>query len=417
MRFINTGIVVLMLYSLLSCDTASTVDPIFDDYFIKYYGTEGEQTGVDLVINDDGTMILLGNTISPPPNITSPFIVKVDVQGNVIWQRKCGGDNESAADIELIKKGPYAGNVIVATNTGTDRKIRLTRIAQENGQGIDSVVLSSGVGQVVKSITPLETGSGYLITGYADGNFTPDPQLTVPPPDESDLLALRIDESLQQVDYVLSQGGEHIGWSVKGFEAILNDSLKFLVFGYSDRTVTTSTYEPNFEVLVPTPSGIPVFRFVAGNSSEQQIASSVIRTPVASGEGYLMVGSSRDNSNNSDIYLAKFNKTLDAKSLDQKIPLGIKLEGIAAANAEPDGYFILANQIDDNDKRNIYLLRLGINGNPVWSKSFGRGEGDDTAGSVNVLSDGRVAVIGTMELETERKMALIVLSPEGDLSK
>ena len=130
-----------------------------------------------------------------------------------------------------------------------------------------------------------------------------------------------------------------------------------------------------------------------------------------------MVGTARSNGgSNSDIYLAKFNKTLEAKSLDQKIPLGVRLEGVGAANAVPDGYFILANQIEGNDKKNIFLVKIGINGNDVWSKSFGRGEGDDTAGAIDVLADGRIAVVGTIELETERKMALIILSPDGSLS-
>ena len=51
-----------------------------------------------------------------------------------------------------------------------------------------------------------------------------------------------------------------------------------------------------------------------------------------------------------------------------------------------------------------------------WSASFGSLEGDDTAGGVESLPDGRIAVVGTIQLETQRKMALIVTNPNGRFS-
>ena len=51
-------------------------------------------------------------------------------------------------------------------------------------------------------------------------------------------------------------------------------------------------------------------------------------------------------------------------------------------------------------------------GAPVLAHS----EGDDTAGGVESLPDGRIAVVGTIQLETQRKMALIVTNPNGRFS-
>jgi hypothetical protein len=76
----------------------------------------------------------------------------------------------------------------------------------------------------------------------------------------------------------------------------------------------------------------------------------------------------------------------------------------------------LANEIKDNNKRDIFLLRLTFNGSVMGSLSFGSLEGDDSAGAVRAHPDGRIAVFGTMELETQKKMVLIMLSPNGNFS-
>ena len=60
-------------------------------------------------------------------------------------------------------------------------------------------------------------------------------------------------------------------------------------------------------------------------------------------------------------------------------------------------------------------MRIERDGNVSWSTSFGSLEGDDTAGGVESLPDGRIAVVGH-QLETQRKMALIVTNPNGRFS-
>ena len=42
-------IFILTLLALAACDTSNNVDPVFERYFITYYGTEGDQEGVDML--------------------------------------------------------------------------------------------------------------------------------------------------------------------------------------------------------------------------------------------------------------------------------------------------------------------------------------------------------------------------------
>ena len=129
---------------LLACDTAGNVDPVFQSYFVKYYGEDGNQEGVDMLVNPDGSLILLGNS-TPRENYTTAYIVKVDPLGNVLWQRELGGSNESAVDVELDNQQ----NLIVVSNIGLEEvsRIRIFKIGQA-GNGIDSLIVPSTEKQV-----------------------------------------------------------------------------------------------------------------------------------------------------------------------------------------------------------------------------------------------------------------------------
>src|SRR5687767_2479978 len=100
MRLISFSAITLLTL-FLSCDTSSNVDPIFEKYFTKYYGEDGEQEGVDIAVNQDGSIILLGNSFSQSDPV-SPFLVKTDALGNILWQKTFKGPEERAVDIELI---------------------------------------------------------------------------------------------------------------------------------------------------------------------------------------------------------------------------------------------------------------------------------------------------------------------------
>lgn len=413
MRIINYIFFILPL-AVVVCCTGDDGAPDHTQYFIKYYGGDGDQQGIDVSLNADGSMVLLGNSISLA-GVVSPFLVKIDGEGRILWQRACGGDNERGVDVELIQKGPYAGSLVVATNIGSglSSRIRLIRVRQD-GSSIDSLAIPSGVSQVAKSVTALRIGSGYAVAGWASGDFTPDPQLVVPPPDEADILSLHVDETLTRIDTILRQGGEHVGSSIKVFEAQENAALKYLVFGYSDRPLGSGlTYELNFEVI-PSINGIQYPRKDAGTVGEAQTAAAVIETPVSYGAGYLMAGTS-GNSTAGDIYLAKFTTNLD-NSYVQRLALGKSLETVSLALAGPDGYVILANETFADGTRNIYLLHIRLDNSVLWARSFGSSGGDDSGGAVISLPDGRLAVVGTVALETQQKMALIVVNATGDFS-
>jgi hypothetical protein len=244
----------------------------------------------------------------------------------------------------------------------------------------------------------------------------------LPPPDEADILLLKIDNALSEVKDFSPGGGEHIGSGVSPFEIDLNGDVYYMVFGYSDRPrKQTTDYQLCFQLIASNIDGVPTGLHEYSNTAieEEHTASSTLKIPAALGDGYLVVGTTTSGSS-SDLYLTRFAKPLNpnaaTRSLDAKVPVGRRIQGVAAANALPDGYFVIANEVRENNKKDIFLLRVERDGAVAWSRGFGSLEGEDTAGSIETLPDGRIALIGTIQLETQRKMVLIVTNGNGGFS-
>jgi hypothetical protein len=413
MRQISFTCIVSFLF-LFACDTANNVDPVFQNYFIKYYGEDGNQEGVDLLVNTDGTMVLLGNS-TMQSNIPVPFILKTDPAGNVLWKRQLGELNERAADVALDNQG----NLIVVSNIGEGdaSRIRLLRMNQ-SGNGIDSIKIDNGEKQIARSVVQV-SNNNFLIAGNAAADpLRNPPTMPIPPEDESDIIVVEVDPAMTQFIVRLGQGGEHVGSAVKIFESNLDGKTTYFVFGDSDRpVVNTDVYKRSFEVIPINIDGVQGESKSTGIPSEIQTLSTVVETPASLQEGYLMVGTTFKTNSSSNIYITQYDKSIGIPRLDDHISeLGQRLEGVSAACSESGSFYILANEVRENNNRDIFLVKLSSDGVVVGFTSFGTLEGDDAAGAVHVLGDGRVAVFGTMALETQNKMALIILSQDGKFS-
>ena len=417
MRQISLNMLVLLLV-LLSCDTSNNIEPVFERYFTKYYGLDGEQEGVDMVVNGDGSIILLGNSFSQTDPI-SPFIVKTDPAGNILWQHEFEANNERAVDIELINNG---SQIAVLTNVQVSSISNISvYIFSQDGAIVDNLLIEKPTNHVGRSISQTSRND-FIITGYKHPDPSRNPGIP-PDSDQADILLLTVSSDFGLVTDLSTGGGEHLGSGVKSYEINFGEDIYYLVLGSSDRprVKDSGIYQMCFQVVASNSSALPLGLHGVSKSllQEEQVASAAIKIPPAAGDGYLVVGTTRSGAS-SDLYLTRFNRPprrdfIEA-SLDARIPLGRRMEGVAAANALPDGFFILANEIRENNKRDISLLRVHRDGAVAWSTVFGSLEGEDTGAAVELLHDGRIAIMGTMQLETQKKIVLIVTNPNGAFS-
>ncbi len=96
MRFWSTYFflpLLAVLVSVTGCDTERNTEDPDISYFMKYYGGDGNQYGVDMVVLDDGSFLLLGNFEEATFN-TDLYLLRVNAEGDLIWDLRIGEEEE-----------------------------------------------------------------------------------------------------------------------------------------------------------------------------------------------------------------------------------------------------------------------------------------------------------------------------------
>jgi hypothetical protein len=111
----------------------------------------------------------------------------------------------------------------------------------------------------------------------------------------------------------------------------------------------------------------------------------------------------------------------------QKYPINLgvnvakNLENVSLSILDSRMFLLTATNYQ-TDNPDIMLVKLNSNMEVEWGPLIFGGEGDDFAGSVSELPDGKILLMGTMTLggnnvEGQKKMVLIKLNPEGKLTE
>jgi len=420
-RWIILGFMISLAFS---CDTENSIAPPEDSYFKKYYGGEGDQEGVDMVVNSDGSFLLFGTTRNPT-RTSQLYLVKADARGKVMWEKTFGGVfDEEARDIELTRNG----NIVIVGNTKTvdgDRDILIMTLSPEgvkidsSGYSLNSALIKLDEG--ANSVT--ETNDGFIIAGYTT-NITKKPTAPTPANDKRDAIYVRYYSNLQSYPPTWNPVNDSPGTfdqAVKIME-IENNNNNFYFFGSSNSET-------------PLFSSIQSWVFALGSGGTQNggkihfglPSSNVINkeaVTVPNGNGFVMIGSSIDASGDSSIYLAKLRNpgsTIGSDDIEfQKTFASTgNLTGVSIYPSRDFRYLILGNQREGNGNSDIFFSRLEPNLDPYAEpKTFG-GSCEDTAGAVTELPDGSIMIIGTIRTgdECESKMALFKLNKEGKFEK
>ncbi|MFN7602762.1 MAG: hypothetical protein ACK5R0_15330 [Bacteroidota bacterium] len=425
---------------LFGCDTPGALEPNETDYFLKYYGLDGEQTGVDFVVNPDGTFVLLGNSLSSKQDGKwQYFVVKVDAKGKTIWEKTFGGPlNEEAKDIELLKDG----NLIIAGNsekTAGERDVFLLRLRQD-GTPIDNVRqgLRNGATELdenVSSVTEVSAGlvnpAGFIVTGSTTGGTNKSTDL-------SDAMHMRFTDQLVWISDASGNWKSRPTFGVVGFEGtesatkvVQFNSNTYYVFGTSNvknagpgnpvGSLDFWFYSLSDQANQPVDS-----RYFGDDSYDEQLYSV---TPSRGTTGYILTGT-RQNLNSADKEVDVFNVLLStpisfSSPTVFRDPAGVQNLGNIAVKAAYLGvgqtnYWVTTNKADGATV-SVSLSQLDAAAKKTFDRTFG-GAGTDTAGPIAELPDGKVVTIGTMTLggstiTGQRKMFFMKLNSNGQLAR
>lgn len=413
------------LIMCLGCDTENDINS--NRGFIKYFGTEGDQEGVDIVVGADDEIYLLGNSKIPSQS-SQLYLVKCDRFGTVVWQRTFG-NNDSARDLELTADGRL---LILATSLSTgDRQAKLLIYSRE-GAPLDSVVYGyDNFDEDATSVT--EIADGFIVTGSTT-NVTQKANESSDD-DVLDVFNFRFSRDLTPV---VNFWNETLGpGTVDAGIKVIQVPGGFYFFGYSNKTAPGQS-QPNLNFWV-----FPLNNFGNGNflTGEEVFAGGlageklggVTLSPIESGEGFLLSGTVTDNSGRSSIYLAKLRRNLnfssnspeqvfqyDPGALDKDLGSAANdsLRSVKSFASNKSGFFILANDYAGGNS-DFYLTKISNDGRLEWNSpegfNFG-GIGEDTIGAVAELADGSVLMLGTFNIgdqQGQNKMTLVKVSSDG----
>jgi hypothetical protein len=406
----NIFFALAILLTVLGCERESSLDQSFDNFFVKYFGADGNQQGVDVVVNSDGTMMLLGNS---EDNLSGKqyFLVKVNPMGAVLWQKTYGDiSEETAVDIEPTLDGNFI--VALQKRRGQDSVvIELVKVSG-NGDVLNTSIFGLNSVDKVRSITPVSDG-GFLVTGTSAD--TENPIVT-------NVFYFRCDANLvfDEINWKKDYGIGDLDEGVKMYES--NGSFNLFMstnsFGLGDSDF-------NYHFIGVDNFGNPTAGaniFPANNSDDEKL-SSVAFDPLT---GYALLGTSQSGSDGSkSIFLVLFGtllyptpQVLEVIPINQgreKLDLEGNFSGISICKAASGGYIILANEeitVGSSTNNNIVLVRVDAQGRYRWHRSFGA-EFNDRSSTVAELPDGKIIVIGTIRLDSQDKMALIKVNSEG----
>lgn len=414
-QLIDILIVLGICLLMFSCDTESNVDPVYKDTFIKYYGEDGDQEGKDLVVNTDGTIIILGTSTSPGGS-KRMYLAKTDAEGAIIWERKLGeiSRDEIAQDVEPIIAGPDAGNYIVMSSVvksiADSLAIRLT-IVSPDGDSLKSELINRYESQSGRSITPLTDGTYFISGNVLNADTT---NVDLPPSlfDIEDILIVKVGATLIPTEYNRI-GSSTLGSAIKIFEGTAPD---FYYASYSDiliggESVIASNYELNFAFRSFKSIPSSVGSVYSGNSTDNEEMSAIAKS--GSGISYLAVGTLTELNGDKTMVATRVNSNFGSvSSMQNLVKANNNTEGVSVSASGATNFLVVGNVINPGG-RDIWLLKVDNDIKPVFEVTFGGSNNDDTASAVAELPNGDIVVLGTMEITNQHKIALIKLRSNG----
>ncbi|UII31543.1 hypothetical protein LVD17_24930 [Fulvivirga ulvae] len=401
-------VTLLSLSLLLGCDTESNIDPRFEDYFVKYYGEEGNQTGVDIKVLSDG-FVILGNSTSADGD-QDIILIKVDNLGNQQWINSFGGNSsESAAAMEI----DASGNIIIAATVSTtpaDQDVMILKV-DPDGVQIDSAIFGSlGEHDVANDILITQNGD-YVLTGYTTNVDTSKPGY-LESTDLQDILSVRTTSDLVQLPPAAWRRIYGFPGVDSGVGLMQKPDGSFLFFGTTNKPPTINSQQAGFNMfLFPAAAdgiALSTAELQLFGTLSNETASKIIQTDEG---GYIMLGTSTSSGLN-QLYMARVRSNNDFVSAGT-IGVDGNVEGASIAEAS-DGGFLVLGEILENNNTNIALSRIASNGSIRWRQTFG-GIDNDMPGTVIELENGEILFVGTVTLESQSKICLIKATNSGEL--
>ncbi|MDX1651356.1 MAG: T9SS type A sorting domain-containing protein [Brumimicrobium sp.] len=397
---------ILLLTLLIVSISGLSQEPVIQ--WQNSLGGSGQDFAYSVQQTTDGGYILGGWSNSNNGNVTGNhggddfWIVKLDVYGNLIWQKSLGGSgNDYAQSIQQTADGGY---IIAGESNSNDGDV------SGNNGGVDYWVVkldtlgnihwqkSYGGSGTDAAYSVRQTADGeYIVAGYSDSN---DGDITGSH-GNGDFWVVKLD-TIGNLTWQKSLGGSQGEW----LQSIRQTSDGgYVVVGATDSNDgDVSGYHGGFDcwaVKLDTSGNISWQNALGGSGVDY--AFSVEQTTDG---GYIVAGHSNStdgditgNNGLDDFWIIKLNTSGNISW--QKSYGGSQYERAQSIKQTSDGGYIVggySNSTDgdiseNNGLRDYWVLKIDATGNIIWQKSLG-GSLDDYGWSIQQTTDGGYIVAG-----------------------
>lgn len=417
--------ILLSLIVLVGCDTSSKFTPPDENYFVKYIGGDGSQFGVDMKVDSDGYIYILGNSQNPTESLNQQiYLAKATSKGSIVWEKNIGKAQLEARDLEFTSDGNL---ILVANMQNTNSDILVMRFNKQ-GDKLDSVVVWSKVlksndnyenankNEYVNSITELKNGY-FILMGYTDNSL---------PGHTYDVMNIQLDKSLKKmaVAYNENNGSGLINVGAK----LIQNRNSLYIFG-SSNFVSKTANDSDIWTWTIDNNGYPNYNTDLQTQFIKTGYDDFVTNAVKSFAGY---GVCSISSLNNDLTLRVIKISGDSLKFNAQDIAAIKEYSLGTGSIKPSvinngyglaNYFVASTYYPaGSSTSDITLMKLDDqNLNEQWKDkvSFG-GVGDDSAAAVEELPDGKILILGTMQLgnpASQYKIALIKVNSNGKLQE
>lgn len=346
------------------------VVPSFSMAWEKSFGGEGHDEALSLFEVPGGGFVVVGITDSFGSGRSDVYVLRLDKDGNKLWEKTFGGSGEDGAF--SICKAHDGGFIITGFTESVGlgaSDVYLIKIDDNGnklwertfgGKGVD---LSSFVGPTLDE--------GYIITGmtesFGNGDY--------------DFYILKVDKYGNKL-WERAFGGRYYD---EALSALSTPDGGCVVVG-----VTKSLDLGDAYMIRLDKDGNKVWEKAFGGKGYEEFTS-IKALPEG---GFIVVGFTESfGSGGSDIYVLKLDK--DGNKIWEKTFGKKGNEAAFSVDIVKDGGYIVAGWTNSigAGKSDVYILRLDKDGNAIWEKTFGGAE-DDIAYTVRATSDGGYVVAG-----------------------
>ncbi len=358
--------------NLLGNQNSEIINVIVNNGQKTFGGSNNDDAAYSIQQTTDGGYIVAGYACSLGAFWKDAYVLKLNSDGSLAWQKTFGGSNNDDYDGAYSIQQTIDGGYIVAGYTNSfgsgGYDVYILKL-NSNGTLIWQKTFGGGLDDKAYSIQQTTDG-GYIVAGYTNSFGSGGYDVYV--------LKLNSDGSLawqKTFGGIIDDGAYSIQQTTDG---------GYIVAGYTC-SFGAGNYPDVYVLKLNSDGSLAWQKTFGGNNYDDYDGAYSIQQTIDG--GYIVVGYMSRG-----VCVLKLNS--DGSLAWQKIFSGISLYSIQQTT---DGGYIVAGMTSSYNlgsySNNVYIVKLDSNGESVWQKTFG-GSTDDRAYSVQQTTDGGYIVAG-----------------------